>query len=108
MPASTGLAPPREGRYKPACAFFQTSLLGDLFRAHSLFLGAGKIMRKLFWCGVVAAVCLAAGTYFAADFAQRHPNSVLGTCTVTAHQVARQCSPLFVLSRAGMVSTHPS
>jgi hypothetical protein len=51
-------------------------------------------MRKIFWAGVVAAMCMAAGTYFAAQHIHHHPDSTFAVCTTRACQVAVEFNPL--------------
>jgi hypothetical protein len=56
-------------------------------------------MRRIFWGGVVAAVCMAAGTYFAAECVHRHPDSAFAVCTTRACQAAAACNPLAKLAQ---------
>jgi hypothetical protein len=43
-------------------------------------------MRKLFWCGVLAAVAAAGGVYLSASHASRHPESVIGRAAIGAYR----------------------
>jgi hypothetical protein len=56
-------------------------------------------MRKVFWCGAVAAVCLAAFVYLAADYSRNHSDTLLGRCASTAYQVATKYNPIYRLSQ---------
>jgi hypothetical protein len=62
-------------------------------------------MRKLFWGGVVTAVCMAVGTYHAADYVHRHPDSTVAACTCTAYRLATHCHPLFKVAQAVMAGS---
>jgi hypothetical protein len=57
-------------------------------------------MRKVFWCGAAAAVCLAAAVYLAADYASSHSDTLLGRCVSAGYQVATKYNPVYRLGAA--------
>jgi hypothetical protein len=73
------------------------------FPDHFFSQGAGKIMRKLFWCCAVAAVAMAAAVYVAADYAAHHPGSWAERCLAAGYEVGGKYHPV---QRLGEFASH--
>jgi hypothetical protein len=57
-------------------------------------------MRKVFWCGAAASVCLAAVVYLAADYASSHSDTLFGRCASAGYHVATKYNPFYRLGEA--------
>lgn len=52
-------------------------------------------MRKAFWCCAGLAVAGAAVAYLSADYACRHPQSLVGRSVVAAYHIGLKCGPIY-------------
>lgn len=57
-------------------------------------------MHRLFWCGAVGTVAVAAGLYAAADYVCQNPQSVASRCAVAAYRLGSEHNPVYQLGRS--------
>lgn len=51
-------------------------------------------MQRLFWCGTVVIVWVAAGAYMAACYVERHPETLLSRCAIFAYRLGTDHNPV--------------
>src|SRR5579862_4351119 len=72
----------------------------DSVSSSSLPSERGKVMRKLIWCGGAALMVCAAGVYWAAGWAERHPQAPMAGCARIPWQLLTDWNPIVQVGKA--------